>query len=400
MTEQDNKGGCVGCFALLALVVTIAVFLIVNMAPPMVRNVLEAYRLRLLNWVGMQEGSNAADPQHLGFAGSQLSEAQQSAYLQLYAQAADKAASFVVFETDSDDIDPAYKALMRDHPELFWLDGSCTYLYSRMGDVVTVEPGLSVPLDQVPQLEERLEAVVDEFLASLPSDADEYQVIQAAYEYVIRTTDYVPGADQSQNIQSVLLNHESVCAGYARTYEYLLHRAGLFCAFVEGAIANTSEDHAWNLVRVGDVYAHVDATWGDPTYQDADERIASQDVIYDYLGLTTEEITRDGHLISNKDELPECTSHDLDYYVRNGLCFEEYDTAALAESFASQVSDGQNMAMFKFTNEQAYAEAADALAGGTFLTDELLGIAADRGDTRLSYSYVLSDSLRIVKVYW
>lgn len=400
MTDQGQKTGCLGCAAVLALIVSLGVILMMSMAPPMVRNVLEAYRLRLMDLTGLSEPEEQTGDQALGFAGEQLSETQQSAYKQLYEQAAGLEESFAVFEVSSDDIDPAYKALMRDHPELFWLDGSCTYLYSRMGDVVTVEPGFSVELDQVPELQQRLEAVADEFVASLPEDADDYQVIQAAYEYVIRNASYVPGASQSQNIQSVLLNHESVCAGYARSYQYLLHRAGLFCAFVEGAIADTSEDHAWNLVRVGDVYAHVDTTWGDPTYQEADERIASQDVIYDYLGLTTEEITRDDHLIANKDELPECTSHELDYYAREGLSFDTYDETTLSESFARQVASGQNMAVFKFADEQAYDQAATALAEGTFLTDDLLGIASRRGDTRMQYSYVLSDGLRIVKVYW
>ncbi len=396
-SRHSGGGGC-GCAAVLAVLVVVLAVIAVNIAPPVVRNVVEAYRQRLLGLVGMREPVNV-DKEGLGFSGEQLSESEQQVYLQLLDQARERKDSFVVFEALVDEIDPAYKALMCDHPELFWLDGSCTYVYSNMGNVVTVEPGLSVPLEEVPALQARAEAVADEFLASLPEDADDYDVIREAYRYVILSTEYDLNADQSQNILSVLLNHSSVCAGYARAYQYLLHRAGVFCAYVEGVITETSEDHAWNLVRVGDVYAYVDPTWGDPTYQGSDDRVSDNGVIYDYLGLTTEEMLRDQHVFSSDFELPDCTSHDLDYYHREGMTFDSYDPAALSESFRAQLGHG-NMAAFKFTNKQAFDEASNALYNSTFLTDDLLAIAVDRGETTLRYSYVLSDTLYVVKVYW
>lgn len=400
MARSRQNGGCLGCATVLILLLVLVGVFATRLAPPMVRNVLEAYRLRLLNVAGMYELEDRYDDQELGFSGKQLSEGRQLVYLQLLDGIQQRHESFAVFEAQVDDIDPAYKAVMRDHPELFWLDGSCAYVYSKMGDVVTVTPGLSVSLEEVPAIEERLQEVADTFLATLPSDASEYDVMRAAYEYIISTTDYVVGSDQSQNIQSVLLNHESVCAGYARTYQYLLQRAGVFCAFVEGSISGAGEDHAWNLVRADDVYAYVDTTWGDPTYKVEGDRADNEGIIYDYLGITTEEMLRDQHVFATTDELPDCTSHDLDYYQREGMVFDAYDEQALSASFASQMADGSQMAAFKFSDEDAYRQAVQALEAGEFLTDELLNIAASRGDTRMQYSYVVSDSLRIAKVYW
>ena len=400
MRGNGRPVSCLGCATVLVLLVAILCIGAMRLAPPVVRNVLDAYRNRLLDAIGQDVTPEDVDESNLGFWGAQLTDRQKTVYLQLLGGVRLLEESFAVFETDADDIDPAYRALMRDHPELFWLDGSCSFVYSRVGSVATVTPGLSMSLEDVPDIRTRVEAAADEVLAGIPDDASEYDVVQAVYEYVIDDTEYVPDAEQSQNIQSVLLNHASVCAGYARTFQYLLQRTGMFCAYVEGAISTTGEEHAWNLVRVGDVYAYVDATWGDPTYQDGDERVDRDEVIYDYLGLTTDEMLRDHHVFAEEAMLPACNSSDLDYYRRIGLVFDAYDEQQLANAFWAQAGEGSSMAAFKFSNEQAFNEALQELDAGDFLTDDLLSIASERGDNSMQYRYVTNDELRIIKLYW
>lgn len=388
-----------GCAALLALIVVCLVVFGLRLAPPMVRSILEAQRIRLLDAIGMQTDEPAYDDSNLGYAGSQLSDAQQLVYLKLYDGVQELVEEFSVFDATSEDVNTAYQALMRDHPELFWLDGSCVYTYAKIGNVVLVRPGLSLPLEQVPEVSSQIEMATSEFLQSLPDEPDDYTVLQSAYEFVISSTDYVLGAEQSQNIQSVLLNHASVCAGYARTYQYLLQRAGLFCAYVEGSITETGEEHAWNLVRIGDTYAYVDCTWGDPTYQSEDDEQANY-TIYDYLGVTTDELARDGHVFSDSEAWPICESNELDYYRRQGWLLDYYDEGAVSSLFWEQAATIDGVAAFKFTNDDAYQAATDALSSGTFLRSDLLAIAEDRGVSQMRYGYSLNDALRIVKVYW
>ena len=52
---------------------------------------------------------------------------------------------------------------------------------------------------------------------------------------------------------------ETVCDGYAKAYTMLLAAAG-----IESYHIGTSS-HAWNLVKIGDKYYHVDVTWDDHT---------------------------------------------------------------------------------------------------------------------------------------
>ncbi|MBR3328002.1 MAG: hypothetical protein IKG22_11845 [Atopobiaceae bacterium] len=399
MGRRSRGTGCLGCITVIALLVACFVVLGLRLAPPVVRSILEAQRKRFLDAVGLQADEPSYDASQLGYAGSQLSESQQLVYLKLYDGITQLVEDFSVLDATNDDVDVAYRALMRDHPEFFWLDGSCVYTYAKVSHVVVVKPGLSLPLDQVPQIKSRIEAAADDFLQSLPEECDDYTVLQSAYEFIISTTDYQIDAEQSQNIQSVLLNHASVCAGYSRAYQYLLQRAGLFCAYVEGSITSTGEDHAWNLVRIGDTYAYVDCTWGDPTYRN-DEGMQTNGIIYDYLGVTTDELLRDQHVFSTDETWPSCESNELDYYYRYGRLLDSYDEEVLSSQFWEQSATSESTAAWKFTNDDAFQAAADALDAGTFLRSDLLAIAESRGDSQLRYGYTVNDALRIVKIYW
>ena len=400
--------GCMGCATVLALIAAVVVAFALHYAPPLLRNVASAYGRRVSERLGINkesEGARAtADTSSLGYAGKQLSEELQAVYLQILKEAAACSQSFAVFDASPEDIDPTYKALVRDHPELFWLDGSCkyTYTYSKLGNVISIEPGLNMSLDDVPDTKARVEAAADELMRDVPADASPYEVAKAAYERIIATTDYDVSASHNQNIQSVLLGHASVCAGYARAYQYLLQRRGVPCAYVEGKIVSSGEDHAWNLVQIGDSYAFVDVTWGDPTYAGdaANANVPLDTIIYDYFCLTTEEITRDDHAFADPDAWPACNDPDLDYYHAAKLFYETYDEGEVNSSFLFQAQQHPGYAYFKFATDEAYQEASSALSEGAFARDQLLQIATDAGQDSIVYKYATSDALRIVKVYW
>ena len=60
----------------------------------------------------------------------------------------------------------------------------------------------------------------------------------------------------------VLLYGTGVCDSYARAYLMLMTAAGVDCMIVSGWAGGGS--HAWNLVKLGGSWYHVDCTWDDP----------------------------------------------------------------------------------------------------------------------------------------
>jgi hypothetical protein len=334
-----------------------------------------------------------------GWAYASLEEDQQKLYIQLLAGVTSLEQSFEVEASSVEDIEPSYRAMMVDHPELFWVDGSTHYTYFEGGGPITVTPGLSLPLAQVDEVRERIEATADAFLATLPEDADDYVIAKAAYEYIIDTTDYDATAAQNQNIQSVFIGHASVCAGYSRGYQYLLDRAGVYCSYVEGSIPSRGEDHAWNLVRISGEDTYVDVTWGDPAYPGAEENNIPNEISYDYPCVTTDELLRDDHQFINENMWPTCDSTHYDYYRLAGRLYDAFDEGMLSASFWDQYNAGGASVSFKFTNDDAYVVARDSLVAGRLLSQDIQYLFEQLGKAGSSYSYVYVDSLRILKIY-
>ena len=64
----------------------------------------------------------------------------------------------------------------------------------------------------------------------------------------------------NQSAYGALVNGQTVCAGYARAFQYLLQQLGIPCYYCTGY---AGENHAWNIVALEDGYYNVDATWDD-----------------------------------------------------------------------------------------------------------------------------------------
>ena len=102
-----------------------------------------------------------------------------------------------------------------------------------------------------------------EFIQEISQLARQFHSVEDVYVWVCQTFTY---GDSSADPTAMfaydaLKKGFAVCNGYAQTMALLCHFAGLECSYIHGK-ANGAE-HAWNIVRVGDVYTLVDATWDD-----------------------------------------------------------------------------------------------------------------------------------------
>ena len=58
---------------------------------------------------------------------------------------------------------------------------------------------------------------------------------------------------------AALINKTAVCQGYAMLYYRLAEETGLDCRIVSGT--SRDQNHAWNIVKLGDCYYYLDSTW-------------------------------------------------------------------------------------------------------------------------------------------
>ena len=122
------------------------------------------------------------------------------------------------------------------------------------------------------------EEAVTEKLGEVMGDLDldgksDYEKVKAIHDYICQnvTYDYEHLGNETYKTQytayGALIDHTSVCQGYAVLFYSMCLEAGIDARVITGTAVNQegSERHAWNIVKLGGQYYYVDVTWDDPT---------------------------------------------------------------------------------------------------------------------------------------
>lgn len=294
----------------------------------------------------------------------QLPEEEQRIYREILEGVQQYQEQIYVSSADNEAIDKTYHAILRDHPEVFWIHNRETTYKTVYSTYTVFEPGYQIGQDEIPAVESEMEAAYQTVAGGLPENAGDYEKAKAVYEYVILNTNYGYSEDD-QSLAGVFRDHQAVCAGYAGAVQYLLERLGVECLYVTGDTQESPDGHAWNIANLNGTYYYLDATNGDqPDFLQSEEAETVKDmVLYDYLCPFPEEYESMAQ-IHTEFSLPDCVDTEYNYYVRNGSCFEAYDSEAIYQYACQQIDQGSDMIQFKFRSRQSYEEAiADLIEG-------------------------------------
>lgn len=105
------------------------------------------------------------------------------------------------------------------------------------------------------------EAIIDERVQSLMANEfygwesmTDFEITKQVYTWVTGNFTFVGGSDR-HSTYSGIIEQETVCQGFATTIYRLLREMGVPCRVV------SNNDHGWNIVKIGDCYYNIDATW-------------------------------------------------------------------------------------------------------------------------------------------
>jgi hypothetical protein len=200
-------------------------------------------------------------------------------YKQIYANAVALNESFLpVEEATGSEWNTAMFSVIYDHPELFWVDASIYKRYDYNGNVIRLDFYYFDELPDIPAAQQRFEAAANEMVQGAKGLETDFEKEKYIHDYLDNKLEYDEDAVLNQSAYSAIVNDSTVCAGYAKAFQYLMQKLEIptyTCVGWGGFGLLFGGMHGWNIIKLDSDYYNVDCTWDD------DEPIS-----YEYFNLS------------------------------------------------------------------------------------------------------------------
>ena len=167
---------------------------------------------------------------------------------------------------DMKSITSTYEAVYNDHPELFYLSSAprisqCIGLSGKSDKTICVD--FIFTKSEIKAYQTELKALYSSLKSQMLnlSDKDREKVI---CDYIVENTTYEINNKYNQNAATVLFKNKGQCSGIAKATKLLLDLFNIESIVLTGEIVdhatNSIGSHAWNIVKIDNVYYHLDVT--------------------------------------------------------------------------------------------------------------------------------------------
>lgn len=223
-----------------------------------------------------------------------LSDDQKEIYRQIFANAYAMNGPFKpCVEIFSTHLGEVVEAVYCDNPILFWVEPAYACKYDVNGRVVEIALQYNETATKPEQSILKFNEEAEEILSVAQTLNGDYAKEKYVHDKLVEKVTYAADAAMNQSAYSALVNGRTVCAGYARAFQYLMQQLGIPCYYCRGY---SGENHAWNIVELYGDYYNVDVTWDD-----------TDNSTYDYFNKTDEDLAKTHVRRSLSLNLPACT---------------------------------------------------------------------------------------------
>lgn len=267
---------------------------------------------------------------------SRMNKSERSAYHAMKSGLLSLASSFPVPRLDGRELADVFFKLRLDNPEIFY---AVSYRYRFYPDSVNAEliPEYLFDKGKIKEHQKAMKARVEKLIRPAQS-LTEGEKEAYIHDFICDNVRYDKlKKPYSHEIIGPLGQGVGVCEGIAKTVKILCDALGIWC-MVAISDANPEKGikyrHAWNVVRIGGRYYHLDATF--------DNSLGHDGVIrYDYFNLSDPQFFRDHEPVLYG--APACEDGDRFYYREKKLSFTKKEEV---EKRAGQAVRKKKMLIF------------------------------------------------------
>lgn len=330
---------------------------------------------------------------------NQLDEIEKIYYQCLYNTSKNLDVEFEI-NCDFDEIkfSRAWQAFQSDFSEFYWwcswqqeyrhLENSMSKQFPYSFIVATGYAKTDI-VDTYPIIEEKAKEIIKEIKTE-----DDYTTIKNLHDYIVLNTKYDLQSESNQNIKSVLLFNESVCAGYAQAFQYVSNMMGYECYSITGKTVPYDKEtlHEWNIIHLNDNWYWIDTTWDELCDENGNEIGVSNNYLF-----VDDEILFIDHKPESDFNLPLCKDKSLVYLDDAGAYFDTYEVSEIEKKMKEWISKGYHDFHLRFLSKDDAEKFCDYIENGKFFTFYQRYISYYY-DLRINYGY--SEDSHIVTLNW
>ena len=256
---------------------------------------------------------------------SHMNKQQQAVYHAMKTGIQSLAPSFSCPRMEGKELTDVFLKLRLDCPEIFFVSGFHFRYYPDSANV-ELSPEYLFDKNKIKDHQKAMKARVEKLVRPAVTMA-ELEKEQYVHDFICQNVRYDKlKKSYSHEILGPLGQGVGVCEGIAKTVKILCDQLGIWCIVVISEAnpeKNIKYRHAWNIVKIGGAYYHLDATFDNTLSHMGPVR-------YDYFNLDDGKVFRDHEPVIWK--VPACTVSDGFYYRVKKLSFtkmEEVEKRAL-----------------------------------------------------------------------
>lgn len=254
-----------------------------------------------------------------------MNKQQQAVYHAMKTGIQSLAPSFPCPRMEGKELTDVFLKLRLDCPEIFFVSGFHFRYYPDSANV-ELSPEYLFDKNKIKDHQKAMKARVEKLVRPAVTMA-ELEKEQYVHDFICQNVRYDKlKKSYSHEILGPLGQGVGVCEGIAKTVKILCDQLGIWCIVVISEAnpeKNIKYRHAWNIVKIGGAYYHLDATFDNTLSHMGPVR-------YDYFNLDDGKVFRDHEPVIWK--VPACTVSDGFYYRVKKLSFtkmEEVEKRAL-----------------------------------------------------------------------
>lgn len=254
-----------------------------------------------------------------------MNKQQQAVYHAMKTGIQSLAPSFPCPRMEGKELTDVFLKLRLDCPEIFFVSGFHFRYYPDSANV-ELSPEYLFDKNKIKDHQKAMKARVEKLVRPAVTMA-ELEKEQYVHDFICQNVRYDKlKKSYSHEILGPLGQGVGVCEEIAKTVKILCDQLGIWCIVVISEAnpeKNIKYRHAWNIVKIGGAYYHLDATFDNTLSHMGPVR-------YDYFNLDDGKVFRDHEPVIWK--VPACTVSDGFYYRVKKLSFtkmEEVEKRAL-----------------------------------------------------------------------